>query len=310
MSGIFFDGLGIPPADFNLEVGSGSHGVQTGSMLSGIEGVLEKARPDRVLIYGDTNSTLAGALAAAKLHIPVAHVEAGLRSFNRQMPEEINRVVADHLSSILLCPSKTAVADLAAEGITGNVHLVGDVMLDVLNWAVQRVTANPPDLAAQLGVAPKAYLVATIHRSENADDNGRLSRILAAFNHLEEPIVFPAHPRTRKSILALGCPIASQIKIIEPLGYLDMIALVRGARLILTDSGGLQKEAYWLGVPCVTVREETEWVETVEAGWNTLAGTDKEKIVHAVASCRPPGQRPSLYGNGRAAEQCIEAITH
>jgi UDP-GlcNAc3NAcA epimerase len=309
MSGVFFDGLDIPKPDVNLGVGSGQHGAQTGAMLSGIEQVLLSARPDRVLIYGDTNSTLAGALAASKLHIPVVHVEAGLRSFNRRMPEEVNRVVADQLADLLLCPSDTAATNLAAEGITRGVHVVGDVMLDVLNWAKERAEDAANGILSRLGLKPGQYLVTTVHRSENTDDRARLSALLKAFNALEEPVVFPVHPRTRKVIDGDShYQLRPHVRLIEPLGYFDMVALSRSARLILTDSGGLQKEAYWLGVPCITLREETEWVETVDAGWNTLAGADTEKIVHAVRSLSAPKIRPPLYGEGSVAERCVAVL--
>ena len=308
MSGVFFDGLDQPSPDVNLGVGSGSHGAQTGAMLKGIEGVLLGERPDYILIYGDTNSTLAGALAASKLSVPVAHVEAGLRSFNRRMPEEVNRVVADHLSTLLLCPSDTAVRNLAAEGITRNVHLVGDVMLDVLNWAKQGLAAKPSKILERVGLTKQCYLLATVHRSENTDDFSRLSQILNAFNSLDEPVVFPVHPRARKAITDARCRIERHVRLIDPVGYLDMVALTSGARLLLTDSGGLQKEAYWLGVPCITMRDETEWVETVEAGWNTLVGSDSEKIVKAVHSFEPSGSRPTLYGDGFAAVKCVNLL--
>jgi UDP-GlcNAc3NAcA epimerase len=308
MSGVFFDGLELPQADVNLGIGSGSHAAQTGAMLKAIEDVLVSRSPDCVLIYGDTNSTLAGALAAAKLCIPVAHVEAGLRSFNRRMPEEINRVAADHVSDLLLCPSDAAVTNLAGEGITKGVHLVGDVMLDVLNWAKQRIDGKSKTILDRLGLGKQDYLVATVHRSENTDEIGRLSSILRAFDSLNEPVVFPVHPRTRKIIAELNLSPKSHVHLIEPLGYLDMVALVRSARLALTDSGGLQKETYWLGVPCVTLRKETEWVETVESGWNVLAGSDTDKIIETVRSFVPPEVRPELYGDGAAADKCVELI--
>jgi UDP-N-acetylglucosamine 2-epimerase len=308
MSGIFFDGLELPRPEVNLGVGSGSHGAQTGAILKGVEDLLLAERPDYLLIYGDTNSTLAGALAASKLSVPVAHVEAGLRSFNRSMPEEINRVVADHLSNLLLCPSDTAIGNLCAEGITQNVHLVGDVMLDVLNWAKQRLSAKPSEILQRLGLKKQCYLLATMHRSENTDDSARLSHIVNALNLLREPVVFPIHPRARKVIADAHCPFESHVRLIEPVGYLDMVALTSAARTVLTDSGGLQKEAYWLGVPCLTMRDETEWVETVEAGWNTLVGSDTEKIVKAVDSFVPSGSRPSLYGDGFAAARCVDLL--
>ena len=309
MSGIFFDGLEIPAPDVNLEVGSGPHGAQTGAMLAAIEQVLVTARPDYMLVYGDTNSTLAGGLAAAKLGIPVAHVEAGLRSFNRRMPEEINRVMVDHVSDLLLCPSETAVRHLAKEGITRHVHLVGDVMLDVMNWARPRAEAGTPALLKRLGVVAKDYVLATLHRSENTDDPSRLSSIIAALNAVDEPVIFPVHPRTRHAMAAQGWRTASQVQLIDPVGYLDMVALTCSARLVLTDSGGLQKEAFWLGTPCVTLRQETEWVETVESGWNVLVGSDTAAIVDAVGAFAPPEARPSLYGDGRAAARCVGLLS-
>ena len=307
MSGIFFEGLDIPRPDVNLGVGSCSHGAQTAAMLKGVEAVLLDERPDYLLVYGDTNSTLAGALAASKLSIPVAHVEAGLRSFNRSMPEEINRLVADHLSELLLCPSDTAVRNLAAEGITQNAHLVGDVMLDVLNWAKQRLSETPKILQ-QLGLVRQGYVLATVHRSENTDDLSRLAQILRAFNSLDESVIFPVHPRTQKAIAEAGFTVKSHVRLIDPIGYMDMMALARAARMVLTDSGGLQKEAYWLAVPCVTMRNETEWVETVEAGWNTLAGSDSERIIGAVRSFTPNRTHPALYGDGHASVNCVDLL--
>lgn len=308
MSGIFFDGLQIPPPDVNLEVGSGSHGTQTAVMLQKIEAVLLAERPEYVLIYGDTNSTLAGALAASKLGIPIAHVEAGLRSFNRRMPEETNRVVADHLSTILLCPSQTAVENLALESITQNVHLVGDVMLDILNWAQERMSAGRCDVLERFCLTAGNYLVATVHRSENTDDGTRLSAILDGFNEINETLVFPVHPRAHKLIKAARVRFKSHIRLIDPVGYLEMVALTRNARLVLTDSGGLQKEAYWLGVPCITLRNETEWVETVSAGWNILVGADASAVVEAVHAFCPTAERDPLYGDGCAAQRCVELL--
>jgi UDP-N-acetylglucosamine 2-epimerase len=278
-------------------------------MLAAIEEVLVAGRPDYLLVYGDTNSTMAGALAASKLGVPIVHVEAGLRSFNRSMPEEINRVVADHLSELLLCPSETAVTHLASEGITRNVHLVGDVMLDVLNWATERAQAQGSVALGRLGVTPGSYLLATVHRSENTDAVSRLSAIINAFNSVDEPVVFPVHPRTRKAIAAAGCRLEPHVQLVDPLGYLDMITLTRSARLVLTDSGGLQKEAYWVGVPCVTLRDETEWVETVACGWNRLVGSDTGRIVDAVRSFAPAGPGPMLYGDGQAAVRCVELLS-
>jgi UDP-N-acetylglucosamine 2-epimerase len=235
-------------------------------------------------------------------------VEAGLRSFNRSMPEEINRVMADHLSQLLLCPSETAIGNLRREGITENIHNVGDVMLDVLNWAKERMDGQPSAIEARLGIAKGKYLVVTVHRSENTDDSKKLSDILRALNKVEEPVVFPVHPRARKVIAESGCEVREHVKLIDPLGYMEMVALVSGARVVLTDSGGLQKEAYWLKVPCITMRGETEWVETVQAGWNRLVGSDPAKINDAVSTFSPNGHYPKLYGDGRAASRCVELL--
>jgi len=304
MSAVFFEELGIPEPEMNLGVGSGPHGEQTGAMLTGIEKVLQAERPHWVLVYGDTNSTLAGALAAAKLHIPVAHVEAGLRSFNRAMPEEVNRVVTDHLSALLFCPSQTAVDNLGAEGVTKGVYLVGDVMAEALAFASERARGRSNALR-RLGLTEGGYLLATVHRAENTDDASRLHGILQAFDALDEPVVFPAHPRTRIAIEASGYSLAPHVKVIEPLGYLEMVMLEQSARMILTDSGGIQKEAYWLGVPCVTLRDETEWVETVQAGWNVLPGADTKRIVLAVRSFTRPAAHPPLYGDDQAPGRIV-----
>jgi UDP-N-acetylglucosamine 2-epimerase len=305
LSAAFFDELGIPEPDHNLGVGSGTHGAQTGTMLARIEEVLLKERPDRVLVYGDTNSTLAGALAAAKLGMCLAHVEAGLRSYRRTMPEEINRVVTDHLSDLLLCPAEGAAANLAREGITRGVHVVGDVMADALASARERLEKRPGVLD-RFGLDKDDFYLATVHRAGNTADCDRLGDILAALQRLDRKVVFPMHPRTRAAIerFGLAAP-AAPVIVTEPLGYLDTVALESNARVILTDSGGIQKEACWLGVPCVTLREETEWTETVENGWNVLAGADPDRIVSAVRSARPPTGKKRLFGDGRAAERCV-----
>jgi UDP-N-acetylglucosamine 2-epimerase len=260
-----------------------------------------------VLVYGDTNSTLAGALAAAKLHIPVAHVEAGLRSFNRRMPEEINRVVADHVSTLLLCPSEQAVTNLRAEGITEGVHDVGDVMADALLAAAARARAVS-DVTTRLGLEEGGYALATVHRAENTDDPERLRAILEAFDALAQPIVFPVHPRTRAVLARIGYEAPEHVRLIEPQGYLDLVRLLASARVALTDSGGLQKEAYWLGVPCVTLRDETEWVETVASGWNVLAGADRERFVDAARAATRPALRPALYGDGNAGARVVSLL--
>lgn len=315
MSAVFFDELGIPQPEYELGVGSGPHGSQTGRMLESIEKVLIAEAPEWVLVYGDTNSTLAGALAGAKLNIRTAHVEAGLRSFNRSMPEEINRVVADHVSDLLLCPSETAVDNLAAEGLTRGVYLVGDVMADALHFAIDRA-ARHSTILERLGLDEGCYLLATVHRAENTDNENHLRAILTAFARVQEPLIFPIHPRTRKMLLKFGLDALltpnSNVRLLEPVGYLDMALLEKGARLILTDSGGIQKEAYWLGVPCITLRDETEWVETVQAGWNVLVGADTDRIEQATRSFSPPASRTArtvLYGDGQTSGRIVGLLT-
>ncbi len=308
LSDIFFSELAIPSPDYNLGVGSGLHGEQTGAMLSGLEKILIEENPDWTLIYGDTNSTLAGALVSAKLHIPLAHIEAGLRSYNRQMPEEVNRVVADHLSKLLFCPSDTAVSNLAAEGITQGVHMVGDVMADALYFAKKRAL-EASTILTRMDLPEKEYLLATIHRAENTDDPGRLENIFSALANTCETILFPIHPRTRGALDSIKhLSMSPNIHLTDPVSYLDMVRLETGARMILTDSGGIQKEAYWLGVPCVTLRDETEWVETVQTGWNRLAGADPDLILGLVNSFSPPPTHPTLYGDGHAAERCVALL--
>ncbi|MDP3716234.1 MAG: UDP-N-acetylglucosamine 2-epimerase (non-hydrolyzing) [Acidobacteriota bacterium] len=307
MSAVFFDELALPKPDFDLAIGSGPHGAQTGAMLAALEPIFVSAAPDWVLVYGDTNSTLAGALAAVKLNLPVAHIEAGLRSFNRRMPEEINRVVADHVSDLLFCPSAVAVAHLRAEGITKGVHEVGDVMADALAPLSARARERSTILS-RLRLTPANYLLATLHRAENTDDAVRLTDIVGALNALEEPVVLPLHPRTKGCLDRIDARLESHIAVIDPLGYLDMLQLTQHARLVLTDSGGLQKEAYWLGIPCVTLRDETEWVETVDAGWNILVGADRERIIRAATSFAPPALHPPLYGGGQASERIVRIL--
>lgn len=309
MSAVFFSELGIPEPDIDLGVGSGSHGKQTGEMLASIERVLEEQSPDVVMVYGDTNSTLAGALAAAKLCIPVAHVEAGLRSFDRTMPEEVNRVVTDHVSEALFAPTETAVENLHREGLVAGVELVGDVMLDAA-----RLYAEMPDASevlARFGIEPGRYCLATVHRAGNTDDPERLASILEAFARLSLPVVFPCHPRTLKSIERSGLRdrlTGTSVMLTDPVSYGTLMALLGSAACVLTDSGGMQKEAYFFGVPCVTLRENTEWIETVEAGWNTLVGADPEAIVAAVECRDRPAERPAFYGDGHAAERVVGAL--
>ena len=312
MSAVFFRELEISAPDVNLGVGSGSHGQQTGQMLIRIENVLLSEKPDMVLVYGDTNSTLAGALAAVKLHVPVAHVEAGLRSFNREMPEEHNRVVSDHLSTLLFCPTQTAVKNLENEGITQGVNLVGDVMYDSLIFNIQ-LAEKRSNILENLKLKPKNYALATVHRAENTDNHERLKSIFYAFEQMSQDglsVIIPLHPRTRQSLKNSKFKIQnSKLSFIDPVSYFDMLLLEKNAQVILTDSGGVQKEAYWFGVPCVTLRDETEWLETLESGWNVVVGTDREKIVNAVGCLNTDNPRPEFYGDGRAAEKIISLIT-
>jgi len=315
MSALFFKELQIPEPDYNLGVGSGPHGWQTAQMLSGIEKVLLDQRPDCVLVYGDTNSTLAGALAAVKLHIAVAHVEAGLRSFSREMPEEHNRVLTDHASDLLFCPTQTAVDHLAAEGVTRGVHLTGDVMYDAVLYNTA-IAAARSDVLARLDLTPGRYLLATVHRPQNTDEPRALQAILAALGELGERVVFPAHPRTQGALARYGFAAPHNVRVIDAVGYLDMLVLEKQARLILTDSGGVQKEAFLFAVPCVTLREETEWVETVTAGWNILAGADATRILAAARKLAPVGETKAIprlaqdpiFGDGQASEQVARIL--
>ena len=304
MSGVFFEEMGIPAPAVNLEVGSAGHGRQTGEMLTKIEPVLIESKPDWVLVYGDTNSTLAGALAAVKLGIPLAHVEAGLRSFNRSMPEEHNRVLTDHCADLLLCPTPVAIRNLAAEGICKGVELTGDTMYDaVLQFAgIARARST---VMKDLRLEPKGYSLATVHRPYNTDSPEVLARLLAALGRLEETVVFPVHPRTRQRLEGDPPP---NVRTIDPVGYLDMLALEQNARLILTDSGGVQKEAYFFGVPCLTLRPETEWVETVETGWNVVTGSDPDAIERAARGQWPVGPPPPIFGAGDAAGRIAGAL--
>jgi UDP-GlcNAc3NAcA epimerase len=311
MSGVFFSELELPPPAYHLGVGSGSHGKQTGQMLEHIERVLVQESPDCVLVYGDTNSTLAGALAAAKLHIPVAHVEAGLRSFNRRMPEEINRVLTDHVSDLLFAPTSVAVKNLAREGIQNDkVILCGDVMYDVALYYARKVSARTNVLSAY-GLEPKGYTLATVHRAENTDDRSRLQEIVAALCALADrmPVVLPLHPRTRAAMKRLDIE-AKPLRMIDPVGYLEMAALESGAALIATDSGGVQKEAFFHRVPCVTLRDETEWRELIEGGYNQLAGADRRQILDCVdvALASRPNWDRKMYGDGDACTKIIDAL--
>lgn len=307
LSAVFFDELPLPRPDRYLDVGSGPHGAQTGEMLRRLEPVLVEEAPDLVIVYGDTNSTLAGALAASKLQIPVAHVEAGLRCFRKEMPEEINRVVADHVSTLRFCPSPTAIANLRREGIEGASY-VGDVMLDALNAFAPRPQMRKARLS-RYGLAPKSYGVATVHRAENTDDPARLADIIRGLGLVAEagvPVIAPLHPRTSRALR--HAPRPPGVRFIDPVGYRDMLALVGEAKLVLTDSGGVQREAFWLGIPCVLFREETEWPETVSTGWNRLAGSDPGRIVAAALEPPPTASPTDVYGDGHASDRIVAEI--
>lgn len=312
MSQVFFEELELPEPDVNLEVGSGTHGKQTGEMLIGVENILMAEKPDLVLVYGDTNSTLAGALAAVKVHVPVAHVEAGLRSFNRKMPEEHNRVLTDHISDILFCPTETAVKNLEHEGITQGVHWVGDVMYDSVLHGI-KVAEKFSNIMDTLHIKPQCYALATVHRAENTDDSKRLMSIFEAFTemaHDELPVIIPLHPRTRQCLKNSKFKIQkSKVRIIAPVSYLDMLMLEKHARVILTDSGGMQKEAFWFKVPCVTLRDETEWTETVASGWNTIVGANPNLIKKTVKGIHSGKDTQNVYGNGCAAERIEEILS-
>lgn len=310
MNKVFFEQLNIPEPDYHLNIGSGTHGYQTGEMLKKIEEVLLKEKPDLVLTYGDTNSTLAGALAASKLQIKTAHVESGLRSFDRSMPEEVNRILTDHCSDILFCPTQNAVDNLRNEGITEKIHLTGDVMVDSLLHN-REIAENKSTILNDLGLKSKEYLVATIHRASNTDNEKNLKNIVDAFSELNETIIFPLHPRTEKFLKKYGFyeRLKSSVILTQPLGFLEFIKLMDHARMILTDSGGVQKEAYILKVPCITLRENTEWIETVDDGWNVLVGTDKEKIVNLVDEFTPSIKTyQNRFGNGDACKRVCDIL--
>ncbi len=312
MSDAFFDELGIPEPVWSLHVGSGSHGAQTGAMLAKIEETLLADRPDAVLVYGDTNSTTAGALAATKLQIPVVHVEAGLRSFNRAMPEEINRILTDHISDLLLAPTQTAMQHLNAEGLgrdeTSHVTLVGDVMYDLALRASENL--ETADFLATIGVNSGEFVLATVHRAENTDDPVRCAAIIEGLARVarDVPVVLPAHPRTRSLLEA--DPNSAKLTLIEPVGYLDMVRLEQTCALVATDSGGVQKEAFFHGAPCVTLRDETEWVELVELGWNTVVPPVDATVIHEAIQSRigTTGEPASPYGHGDAGKRIADAV--
>lgn len=311
LSGVFFHELGLPSPDRQLGIARGSNTSQTARMLSALEPVIAEAAPDVVLIYGDTNSTLAGALASAQARVPVAHVEAGMRSFDRAMPEELNRVLADHTSALLLCSSEVAVENLRREGVSGAVELVGDVMVDVA-MGVQPTARGRVDLVAAHGLEPGRYVLATSHRAGNVDNPDRLRALVELLLAVPHAVLLPLHPRTHARLRAAGLlerlQRSERLTVTPPLGYVELTALMCNARAVLTDSGGLQKEAYLAGVPCITLRSTTEWVETVDAGWNVLVDLDTDAALRALERDPPPA-RPPLYGDGHAAERVVSALT-
>jgi len=311
LSAVFFAELGLPAPDRELGIALGSNSSQTARMLSALEPVLSEEAPDAVLVYGDTNSTLAGALAAAQAGIPLAHVEAGMRSFDRSMPEELNRVLTDHAGSLLLCSSEVSVENLRREGVSGTVEMVGDVMVDVA-LKIQPLARERTDLLAARGVSPGQYVLATAHRAGNVDDPGRLAMLVDLLAQLPLTVVVALHPRTRSRLVAGGLldglERSEHVVVTPPLGYIELTALLCNARAAVTDSGGLQKEAYLAGVPCITLRQSTEWTETVEHGWNTLVDLDPAAAVRALER-DPPVDRPPLYGDGRAGERVVSALT-
>ena len=307
LSRIFFEELGVPAPARELDAGGGTNTAQTARILAALEPVLSELQPSMVLVYGDTNSTLAGALAARQAGIPAGHVEAGMRSFDREMPEELNRVLTDHASDVLLCSTETAVGNLEREGVAGEVHLVGDVMADV-SLAFRDIAEERSRVLDDLGLEPGTYLVATAHRAGNVDRPERLQRLVELLAAMPQPVVFPVHPRTRLRLEEAGLTERlADVRLVSPLGYLDFMKLARHARAVLTDSGGVQKEAYLLGVPCITLRDTTEWVETVEAGWNVLVDLDTEAALAALERS-PPAERPELYGGGHAAERVCRVL--
>jgi UDP-N-acetylglucosamine 2-epimerase (non-hydrolysing)/UDP-GlcNAc3NAcA epimerase len=311
LSAVFFAELGLPAPDRELGIALGSNTSQTARMLAALESVIGEVKPDAVLVYGDTNSTLAGALAGAQARVPVAHVEAGMRSFDRAMPEELNRVLADHASSLLLCSSETAAANLRAEGVAGAVEVVGDVMVDVALMLQPRARARS-DVLDTYGVSEREFVLATAHRAGNVDDPARLGQLVELLLAVPVPVVLPLHPRTAERLRAAGLleqlERAEQVRLAPPLGYLEFTALLCHARAVLTDSGGVQKEAYLAGTPCITLRPSTEWTETVEHGWNVLVDLDCVAMLAALER-RPPAERPPLYGDGHAAERAVAALT-
>lgn len=306
LSKIFFDQLHIPTPDYNLNIHENSHGKQTGKIIIEIEKVLLKEKPDLTIVFGDTNSTLAGSLASVKLHIPIAHVEAGLRSFNKTMPEEINRILTDHMSEILFAPTNHAISNLKNEGITKNVFHVGDIMYDYLIKITKIIDKSK--ILQEKNLKSKEYILFTMHRQSNTDNLSNITNIISALSSVDETIIFSAHPRTLKIINKHNIQIGKNIIILKPIGYFDFLHLEKNAKKIITDSGGIQKEAYIFKVPCITLREDTEWVETVDDDWNILVGASKEKIINAINNFSPNNKQFNHFGDGNANKKIIKII--
>ena len=307
LSAAFFQELTIPTPKYNLAVGSGSQNQQTARVMVRLEEVLRQEQPDLVLVRGDTNSTLGSAIAASKLGYSLAHIEAGERSYNSEMPEEVNRLVVDQLSDIHFCASHNAVNQLAAEGIVGSSHWVGDVMLDAM-MHYRPVAQRRSHILSRLKLEPGGYCLVTIHRVSNTADFERLDRIVKIMNQMKETIVLPLHPRTRKALASMSAQFGEHVRVIQPVGYLDMIMLEDGARLIATDSGGVQREAYFLSKPCLTLRDRTEWVETVETGWNQVVGVEAERVLNAWEHFEPPKDHPPIFGDGKASQRIVKIL--
>ena len=310
MAGVFFDELNIPKPDYNLGIGSDTHGKQTGRMMIAVEDIVEKEKPDVILVYGDTNSTLAGAAVAAKLHIPIIHIEAGLRSYNKRMPEEINRIMTDHISTMLFAPTDNAVENLRLEGITEGVHQVGDVMYDAVKYNIG--LAEERYSLEDFNLKSNKYILGTIHRADNTDDPNKLKAILNSFASIDDIVFLPLHPRTKKMIKEFGfeeiLKFNDNIRIVEPISYLEMLLLEKNAKVIVTDSGGVQKEAYFAKVPCITLRDQTEWIETIETGWNKLVNPLTDDLTEMLSDTQKGEPIDNLYGDGEAAKKIVSIM--
>jgi len=312
MSKLFFDELGLPEPKYHLEIGVGNQGYQTGEIIKKSEEIYLQEKPDLVVVFGDTTSTLGGALAASKLHIPIVHVEAGLRSYDKTMPEEINRIIVDQISTLLFCPTKVTVKNLKKEGVTNGVFVVGDIMIDSLVQGI-KIAETKQSILSKLNLMSQNYYLTTIHRQSNTDIKENLQNLVDTLCSIDGIVVLPLHPRTEKMLkqFNLYTKLKEKVMLIEPVGYFDMLVLEKNAKMILTDSGGIQKEAYFFKVPCVTLRDTTEWVETIEDGWNVIAGTDKTKILNAINNFEPNlSKHKNIYGSGKASKKIVEILNN